>query len=72
MKYLVYRINRRTGKKYWRYSKTTDYWTGIKGIAYGFTKKGAQNIVEKYNNSFRRATWEFGIEPQEVQDERSN
>lgn len=63
MKYLVYRINRRTGKKYWRYSKTTDYWTGIKGQLMDLPKKGREisqtaitTVLEKNMGIWHRAT----------------
>lgn len=64
-KFYVFRIVNHNGRKEYKRTKCSDYWTNKKSVCWQFSKQGAKKIVETLNSFNRFNYYTFGYEPVE-------
>lgn len=61
-KYLVYRITNHNGRKEYKRTKCSDYWTSARDVCWQFSLQGAKGIVANYNSYNRSNYYTYGYE----------
>lgn len=61
-KVYIYRVVNHNGRKEYKRTKCSDYWTDKKDVCWKFSVQGAKKIIEAYNSYNRTNYYSYGIE----------
>lgn len=61
-KVYIYRVVNHNGRKEYKRTKCSDYWTDKKAVCWKFSVQGAKKIIETYNSYNRTNYYSYGIE----------
>lgn len=61
-KVYIYRVINHNGRKEYKRTKCSNYWSEIKDACWQFTKQGAKGIVETLNQHNKSNYYTFGFE----------
>ena len=61
-KVYIYRVVNHNGRKEYKRTKCSDYWTGNKSICWQFSLQGAKKIVETLNEYCTSKYYTYGFE----------
>ncbi len=62
-KFYIYRIINHNGRKEYKRTKCSDFWSSNKSVCWQFSAQGAKKIVETLNNYNTHNYYSFGMEP---------
>lgn len=62
-KVYIYRITNHNGRKEYKRTKCSDYWSNSKSVCWQFSKQGAKKIVETLTNYQRHGYYTYGTKP---------